>query len=311
MDINKSKQIIADWLKLFRKAYYELSKNDPLRMAGATAFFTTFALPPILVIIIQGMGLVFTTEKIRQRLFVTVEEIIGTDAMMQVITVLDAFRELASSWYITLIGFVFLLFVATTLFRVIKNSLNQVWKIKIVKERKLWISMKSRLKSIAVILTAGLLFAIGLMTEGLQAFVGSYIFEFSPLASAYFNTIFQQLFSLLIVTIWFSLLFRYLPDGRPPWSVALTGALVTSILFNVGKILLRFMLGYSNINTIYGASGSIVLLLLFVFYSSLILYYGAAFTKMLGLYWEKPIVPLVYARHYQLTEIEELEDGKV
>lgn len=308
MNINKGKKVVLDWIKLFKKAFIELSKNDPLRMAGATAFFTTFALPPILVIIIQAMGLIFSTTRIRRQLFTTLEDIIGTDAVVQIINTLAAFRQIANNWFATLLGFVFLLFVATTLFRVIKNSLNQLWKIKIIKERTFWLSMKSRLKSIAVILTAGVLFAVGLLTEGLQAFVGSYIFEVSPLASAYFNTIFQQLFSLLVVTLWFAMLFRFLPDGRPDWSVAFTGALVTSILFNIGKIILRSLLGLSNINTIYGASGSIVLLLLFVFYSSLILYYGAAFTKMLSQYWQKPITPLSHARHYQLTEIEELEE---
>lgn len=305
MDIKETKHVVAEWAMLFRSAYAELVKNDPLRMAGATAFFTTFALPPILVILIQGLGLVFTTKKIRLQIFNSLEGIIGTDSVLQIISTLNAFKQMASNWYITVLGFVFLLFIATTLFRVIKNSFNQVWKIKVVKSRNVWRSLGARAKSLMVIVTAGILFAIGIFIEGIQAFVGEYIFSFSPMASSYFNTIFHHVFSLFIVMLWFELVFRFLPDGRPDWSVALTGALVTSILFNLGKILLRWLLGYSNINTIYGASGSIVLLLLFVFYSALILYYGVAFTKMLAQHWEKPIVPLPHAKHYQLTEIDE------
>ena len=155
-----------------------------------------------------------------------------------------------------------------------------------------------------VIITAGLLFAVGLLAETMQAFIGKYIFEISPLLSIYFNSIINYLFSILIVTVWFTLMFRYLPDGRPLWRVAFAGAFLTSLLFTVGKIVLHWLLSYSNINTLYGTSASIVLLLLFVFYSSLILYYGAAFTKVWGIHIKEPIRPLPDAIHYRLVEAE-------
>jgi membrane protein len=98
------------------------------------------------------------------------------------------------------------------------------------------------------------------------------------------------------------MLFRFLPDGCPAWSVAFQGAFFTSLLFTFGKVVLHWLLSYSNLNTLYGTSASIVLLLLFVFYSSLILYFGAAFTKIVAIKRGKPIVPLSYAYHYRLTE---------
>ena len=300
MAINKENLI--SFASLFKSSFSELGKNDPLRMAGATAFFTTFALPPIMVIIIQMLGLIFSPDKIRADLFATLGDIIGEDAVQQVIDVLIAFRELANNKFITFAGFIFLLFVATTLFHIISGSLNQLWKIRRVHKRNLWVVLRFRMKSVAVILVAGLLFVIGLISEALQAFVDNYIFEFSPLLSTYFNNVVHYSISIFIVTLWFAVVFRYLPDGRPNWRVALTGGLVTSVLFNAGKILLRYLLGYSNINTIYGASGSIVLLLLFVFYSSLILYYGAVFTKQWASKNKKPIQPLPHAQRYVLSE---------
>jgi membrane protein len=209
---------------------------------------------------------------------------------------------MANNIFITIGGFVFLLFVATTLFHIISGSLNQLWKIRSIHKRKVWEVLRNRIKSVAVILVAGLLFVIGLISEALQAFVDNYIFEFSPLLSTYFNNVVHYSISVFIVTLWFAVVFRYLPDGRPNWRVALTGGLVTSILFNAGKILLRYLLGYSNINNIYGASGSIVLLLLFVFYSSLILYYGAVFTKLWASHNNKTIQPLPHAQRYILSE---------
>lgn len=300
----KAKTAIVNFFKLLRESLVELLKNDPLRMAGATAFFTTFALPPILVIIIQSLKLILDPHRVRSQLFLSLENLVGREAVRQLTDVLRALRKLADSWWIVIGGFIFLLFVATTLFKVIKSSINQIWKIRPVQRAGFARTVGSRLQSIAVILVAGLLFMIGLLAEGLQTFIGKYIFEISPLLSAYFNSALNYFISVIIVTLWFAIVFRYLPDGRPEWNVALTGAFLTAVLFNIGKIILHWLLSYSNINTLYGTSASIVLLLLFVFYSALILYYGSAFTKIWGINKGHPIRPLRHAMHYRLTESE-------
>ena len=292
-------------LTLLKEAFKELTKNDPLRMAGATAFFTTFALPPILAIIIQGLGLVLDRREVRQELFRVLSGMLGSDSTDQISQVLRAFRMLARNTWSVLLGFVFLLFVATTLFVIIKNSFNQIWSIKVIRSRGIGSRLGERLRSIVIILVAGILFALGLVGETAQAFLGSYIRGVSPLFAVYFNTVVNYVLSVGIVTLWFAILYRYLPDARPAWSIALMGGFITSILFNTGKVLLRYLLQYSNIGNVYGASGSIVLILLFVFYSSLILYYGTAFTKVWGRYKGHPIRPLHYATHYRLAEVKE------
>ena len=289
---------------LLKRSFIELSQNDPLRMAGATAFFTTFALPPILIIITQVLGLVFNPNNISRQLFATLSDIVGPQSVQQIIDTLLAFRKLAQNWFITIGGFLFLVFVATTLFKIIKSSINQIWKIKVFEKRGVWKSLGSRVKSVAVILVAGLLFVIGLLAEAMQAYLGKYIFELSPMLATYYKGILNYLLSITIVTVWFAIVFRYLPDGRPIWKVAFTGGLVTSVLFNIGKLVLGWLLTYSNLNTVYGTSGSIVLLLLFVFYSSLILYFGATFTKVWALHHGMPIMPRPYAQHYQLAEVD-------
>ena len=285
-----------------QKALKELLKNDPLRMAGATAFFTTFALPPILVILIQSLKLFFDARTIRVELFRSLTDIVGPEAVRQLVNVLQSLRKLAQNWYITIGGFIFLLFVATTLFKIIKSSVNQLWRIRPQKKRGVIKGLQGRIQSLLVILLAGVLFVIGILTEGARAFIGNYILEFSPLLSTYFNSFLNHFVSIIIVMLWFVMVFRYLPDGRPQWKIAFMGGFVTSILFTLGKIILHWLLTYSNINTLYGTSASIVLLLLFVFYSSLILYYGAAFTKVWGIHKGAPILPLPYAMHYRLIE---------
>jgi membrane protein len=277
-------------------------------MAGATAFFTTFALAPIMVILIQILRWIINPQFVRDELFKSLSGIVGPEAVEQIILVLLAFRQLAHNWYITVGGFVFLVFIATNLFTVIKNSINQIWKIRPVRQQGILKKLRTRGHAIAVILVAGFLFLIGIMAEGVQAFIGRAIFSISPVLSFYFDTALNYLVSFVIVTLWFGIMFRYLPDGRPEWRIALVGGLFTSLLFALGRVVLHFLLSYSNINTLYGTSASIVLLLLFVFYSSLILYFGAAFTKAWGFFKDTPIRPLSHAIHYHIVENPVEED---
>lgn len=302
--MNKSNSYTPVFIRLLRDALKELMKNDPLRMAGATAFFTTFALPPILVILIQFLRLIINPSMLRGELFESLSGIVGPESVQQMVDVIRSFRRLAYNWYVAIGGFIFLLFVATTLFKIIKGSINQVWKIKPVDRHGVLKKIRTRAQAVWVILVAGLLFVFGILAEGLQSFVGKHIFEVSPLFSFYFNSFVSHIVSVIIVTVWFAIMFRFLPDGRPEWKVAFAGALLTGLLFTLGKFILHWLLTYSNINTLYGTSASIVLLLLFVFYSSLILYFGAAFTKVWGIYHGRPIKPLPHAMHYKLVETE-------
>lgn len=271
-------------------------------MAGATAFFTTFALPAILLIIIQLFGLFIDPTKMTRELFAKLSGIIGKESSLQLVNTLQAFSELARNWWITLFGFIFLLFVATTLFKVIKNSINQLWKIRVMNKQSVGKLLRSRLTGLMLIFFAGLLFMVGILAEGIQVVLGKYIKHFFPDIAAYYNGTLNYLISIFIVTVWFALVFRFLADARPEWSTCFTGGVLTSVLFNLGKLVLGVMLSYSNINTFFGASASIVLILLFVFYSSLIFYFGACFTRAWAKLNARPIQPLPYAVEYRLTE---------
>lgn len=311
MPKRKSNRSTLHFFQLFPASLSEFLKNDPLRMAGATAFFTTFALPPILVILIQVLGLIFKPQNIRSQLFLKLSGIIGSETVDQIVKILNAFRELAQNRLATIAGFIFLLFVATTLFKVIKSSINQLWKIRRQDKEDFLEGLKARLHSVAVIIIAGILFVISLTGEGVQAFLSQELSALSPTLTFYFNSFLNYSISILTVTAWFSVVFRYLPDSRITWKSALTGGFITSILFNLGKIILHWLLQYNNITTIYGASASIVLLLLFVFYSSLILYYGASFTKTYIEYKGESIKTLHHSAHYTISiEHEQPKESK-
>ncbi|MCW3091265.1 MAG: inner rane protein YihY, formerly thought to be RNase [Ferruginibacter sp.] len=295
----------------FGKALRLLLKNDPLRLAGATAFFTTFALPPILLIMILLLGLLFNRRSISRQLFGRLADIVGRESVHEIVGTLKAFRGLAVNWPIAIGGFIFLVFVATTLFKVIQSSFNQLWMIRRTGENKFRMAMGSRLKSFIVILFTGLLFMTSLFFDSMQLIFGKYVTELMPNIGWVFNNALSIVISIVIVWVWFTMIFRYLPDGKPTWKVAMTGALLTSILFNLGKYLLGWLLPNSNIGVVYGTSASIVLLLLFVFYSSIILYYGAAFTKVWSVHINQPIKPVNNAKHYVNVAGEDKENEQL
>ena len=298
-------------LQLMRRSFIELKANDPLRMAGATAFFTTFALPAILIILIQLFGIFVNPRKIGSELIERLANVLGNTSAMQIKTTLEGFKSLSQNWYITLFGFIFLMFVATTLFAVIKNSLDQIWGIKIRPHAGIVFKLKNRARSLIIIILAGLLFFLGLFVEGLQALLGDYLKEIWRGGAVIFIRAINEIVFIIIVTIWFTNLFRFLTAGRPKFTHALGGGLFTAILFTIGKTILTLLMGYSNISSLYGASGSMVLILLFVFYSSLIFYYGGCFVKVLSEEYHAPIRPVKEAFSFEVLEVEpEKKDSK-
>ncbi len=294
MALQKEKKLLA----LLGNAYRELRKNDPLRLAGATAFFTTFALPAVLIILIRVFGIIVSTRVMARRLLQNLSEIIGNNTASDLHRTLVNVHRLPGNRWISVATFLFLIFVATTLFKVIKDSLNQLWNIKVEDHAGFAFRLLDRVKSFVVILVAGMLFMGVLLGEGVIHFLKHSLTDQSQSDSLILNGFIKQIISIIVVTAWFTSVFKFLPDGRPSWRVAIAGAFFTALLFTLGKWLIIWLLSLSNMQDIYGASASSVLLLLFVFYSSFIFYYGACFTKVWADAHQSPISP---GRHASLN----------
>ncbi len=264
----------------FIPSFKLLRDNDPLRLAGATAFFTTFALPPIVFILAQIFGLLLSPRIVGRGLLKNLGNNLGSDGEQQIRGVIHSIRGFSNSWLVIIFGFIFLLFVATTLFLVIKNSFNQIWEVKIKDDKGFIFNLRSRLRSLAVIFLVGILFIADLVFNSLQAVSSTLVENLFGMGSFYYQLVFSEITSIIIVSTWFILLFRFLAEGTPKWKAAAIGGLLTGILFSLGRIILRTLLVKGNIGVLYGTSGSMVLVLLFVFYTSFILYFGASFIKI-------------------------------
>ncbi len=298
------KEDIKFFFSTGKQAFGLFQKNDPLRLAGATAFFTNFALPPILIILIRLFGMFTNKQLLVIHIFERLSNILDEESINQIRSTLRNIRGINQPWYITLISFIFFLFVATTLFNVIKNSLEQIWNIGYKEKKGILTTLRSRAISFIIILLAGLLFFLGLLADSAQAIISAYLKTNSPSFALIMTSIINQIFFVIIVTTWFTILFRFLTNGRPTWRAAISGGLLTGCLFTAGKYILRTLLPLSNISNIYGSAGSIIVIMLFVFYSSLIFYFGASFIKALSIGRDTPIVPKNGSFEYELTEIE-------
>ena len=290
-------------IKSLRGANALLRKNDPLRMAGATAFFTTFALPPIIFILGQLFGLFIDRRIVGRGLLERISNTLGQDGAAQVRQVIRSIRGFSDKWYVLVFGFLFLVFVATTLFSVIKNSLNQIWQIGVKDRPGIFFNLTTRLKSFAVIMLIGILFFADLVFDSLGTIARNYIEVIWKGGGLYFKSILNEVVGVIIVSAWFILLFRFLADGKPSWKASVSGGLLTGILFTAGRLLLRFLLVDSNISHLYGSSASFVLILLFVFYSSFILYYGACFIAVHSHNKQWPMKLSRKAFHFKIEEI--------
>jgi len=291
---------LRDAVSLFRK-------NDPLRMAGATAFFTTFALPPIVFILAQLFGLFMDRRIIGRGLLERISNTLGKDGAEQVRQVIRSIRGFSNNWYVIVFGFVFLLFVATTLFSIIKNSTNQIWQIGVKERPGILFSLSTRVRSFIVIMLIGILFFADLLFDSLGAIARNYFNELWKEDGIYFKTVLNEVVGALVVSVWFILLFRFLADGKPSWKASLIGGLITGVLFTAGRLLLHYLLVNSQVGRLYGSSASIVLLLLFVFYSSFILYYGACFIKVYSQNKQWLIRLSSKAYNYKIEKIQELQ----
>ena len=282
-----------------KDAFFLLRRKDPLVLSGATSFFATFSLSPIIIIIVNIFQIATSSEKISQQLFKTIAATVGKETAREIQSIVQNFLKLETSWWITILGLIFFIFIATTLLGVIKFAIQKVWFLK----RKTHLRLKdhSRERSIqfGFLLFTGVLFAISLVVDTTLGMSLDYLQSAWPSIAIAIVRVFNSLFGVVIVIVWFTVLFKFLPEANVKWDTAFNGGLLTGILFSIGKLILGKILVHAKIATIFGASASIALLLLFIFYSSFILYFGAAFTHEYGERINERICAGKYADEYE------------
>jgi membrane protein len=289
---------LATFFKICNQSFRLLRKTEPLVLSSSTAFFTTFSLSPILILLVNLFGLYFKSDRISNQLFGKLASAIGNEAAMEIESIVNNFMEFETSWLITTAGIFFFVFIATTLLGVVKVNIHKLWRIRKAK-KTLRSVFRERMTLVAIILMTGIIVLISVTIDSALALSLDYLQTIVPEIGIILIRLLNIIFSVIIVTVWFTLIFKILPQARVDWDVAFNGAFLTAILFNVGKLALGKILVHARIASIFGASASFALLLLFIFYCSFILYYGAAFTHEYAEYIDKHICAGKHAHEYE------------
>lgn len=281
-------------------AFKNFTSNDALRIAAATAFFGTFAIPAILVVILQIFGMFLNRRQFGISIIEKLQSIIGEEGATEIRHVLLNLLKLGNNWFFTAIMFVFLIFVSTTLFVIIRNSINQLWDIKLKQNLGFYFNFKQRVKSLLIISAGGLLLLITFVFEGIRLLLTKIIEQPFPFLEGFIN----EVIFFIGTTAWFCLAFRFVANGKPAWRPTLYSAIFTGVFLTIGKILIKLLLLSSNINQIYGTSAAILLVMLFIFYSAFIFYYGVSIVNAISEQFHQPIVVSENAFKYKTKTVD-------
>ncbi|MEO9892026.1 YihY/virulence factor BrkB family protein [Aurantibacter sp.] len=258
--------------------YKAWDASDPFRLSAVVAYYAVLSLPGLLVIIINLVGAFWGVEIVQGQLTNEISGALGNDAADAIQVMISETQNENKNFMATILGIGVLLFAATGVFYHLQLSLNEIWQIK-PNPKSGWKKLFfDRARSFAFILVIGFLLLVSFIVTTAITTLNEYVRSILPDFIIYIAFILDFAISIGIITVLFALIFRYLPDAKIRWKTVWIGALITSILFVLGKFLLGLYFAEANPGSTYGAAGTIVLILLWVSYSCLILFFGAQFT---------------------------------
>jgi membrane protein len=263
---------------LFGEAFTGWREHKASKMAAALAYYTVFSLAPILVIAIAVAGLVFGQEAAEGQIVGQISGLIGQTSAEALEAMIAAARKPSTGITATVLGIATLIFGATGVFGELQDSLNTVWGVKPKPGRGLLRMLKSRFVSFTMVLGVGFLLLVSLVVSAAIAAIGTWVSGLLPLPEVALQIV-NLAVAIGVVTILFAMIFRFLPDVEIRWRDVWVGAIFTAILFGIGKLAIGLYLGKSSLGSSYGAAGALAVILVWVYYSAQILFFGAELTR--------------------------------
>lgn len=265
--------------KLFKTTFEDWMEDYALRLSAALAYYSIFSIAPLLVIAIGVAGLVLGEEAVRGQLGLQLQTYIGAQAAEGVQALVKSASKPSDGWLGATIGFATLMLGAAAIFGQLKDALNTIWGVKALGGAGVWGFLRARLLNFGLVLVIGFLLLISLLLTTALAALNGYFEQLIGLPP-FVGLLLGFVLSLGVVTVLFAFIFKVLPDAQIEWRHVWIGAAVTAFLFELGKFGLSFYLGRASTASSFGAAGSMVLLLLWVYYASCIMLFGAEFTQV-------------------------------
>ncbi len=301
-----SKRIKTAWL-ILKETYTDFTNNKSLRMSAALAYYTVFSIAPILIVIISLCDVFYGKAAIEGTIYGHIKTFVGSDTALQIEEIIrNATTSKKASWA-SVVGVISLLIAATGVFGEIQDSINQIWRLK-AKPRKGWLKIiVNRMLSFSMLISIGFILLVSLVINSVLDFLSGQLSGFISYQAVYATSLINISITFVTVSLLFGVIFKILPDARIKWRDITVGAIATAVLFMIGKFAIGVYLGNSNIRDSYGAASSIIVLLLWVYYSAAILYFGATFTRVYAQNKGRNIYPNDYAVWVKEVELENKE----
>ncbi len=299
----KSKFLSNSW-EVISNTFKGFSDDKVTKLSASLAYYTVFSMGPLLVVIISFCGLFLKREAIEGKIYGVLEGFLGSDTAKQLQDIIRHAAVSDKSALVATIGIVTLLLGATSVFGEIQDSINGIWGLK-PKPKRGWLKMiQNRFLSFSVIVSLGFLLLVSLTISGLIEALNNQLKNFFPEITVAIFYVVNWVLTIGISTVTFAVIFRVLPDAEIRWKDVFIGSLITAILFSLGKFGISIYISQTKVGSTYGAAGSLVILLVWIYYSSIILYMGAEFTKAYAVKYGAPIKPNTYAVTTKQIEVE-------
>lgn len=299
--------------KIVKNSFSEFIDDNVLKLSGSLAFSTVFALPGLLIIIIWVSDFFYGREAIEGTVFSQIEGFVGPTAALDIQQIIRNATLSNEGSFATIVGLVALVVGATSVFSEIQDSINFIWRLKAKpKKGKGWLRLIiNRLLSFSMIISLGFILLVSLVINGVLDLIITNLLKQFPDATVIVGYIANLVITYLITSFIFGIIFKLLPDAKVEWKHVRIGAFVTAFLFMGGKFLISYYLGHNRMTSAYGAAGTVIVILLWVYCSSMILYFGAVFTKVYATCTGSRIYPNQYAvwvEHVEVTSKQPLSE---
>lgn len=291
-------------VEILKSSFTGFTDHKVTKMSGSLAYYTVFSMAPLLIVVISLCGIFLGQEAAEGQVYGQLKGFLGADTAAQLQQLIKNAAIGGKGNVAFIIGIGTLLVGATTVFADIQDSINTIWGLK-PKPKRGWLKMlQNRFLSFSVIISLGFLLLVSLgVTAVLDGFSSRLQARYADVSVVVFYII-NQVVTLAVVSSIFGVIFKVLPDAEIKWKDVIVGSVITALLFMIGKFGIAIYIGQSNIGSTYGAAGSMVVLLLWTYYSSIILYFGAEFTKAYAVEYGSEIHPSHYAVTTKEVEIE-------
>ena len=303
------KRKLSSFWKLIKQTYLSWNRNEPWARSATIAYYALFSLPSLIIIVVTVAGYFLGEKDVQLRITEEIGEFIGEDSAKAVEQMVANAALTDNSTFAFIFGLAFLIFGATGVFFQLKAAMNNIWNVAAKKNTVKRIVI-NRIISLGMVFVIGLLLLVTLIISAVLTAISDYLALVAPAVTTFLLDMLNFALSFTVITSLFAAIFKWLPDVKIRWKTTYIGAMLTTILFLIAEYLIGFYFGQSEPGSVYGGASSVVLVLLWVYYTGLILFFGAEFTVQYALHKKERVEPNEYAEPAIYQELERLEQKK-